>query len=178
VVVVEGSMLSLAPGLTIDVQERVACARRILEGRTTYHDTDLDELVGDGDLLADWYEDWLLIERERLRQLRLHALEALGGQLLADGRFGSAVEAGLAAVNSEPLRESAQRLLISAHLAEGNAADALRQYDRYSMLLGRELGLAPSAKMTTLVSGLRQEGRSEARRYAADRRRQRPIQMK
>src|SRR6266571_3495035 len=50
------------------------------------------------DLLPYWYEDWVLVERERFRQLRLHALEALCEQLTALGRFDHAVEAGIAAV--------------------------------------------------------------------------------
>lgn len=49
----------------------------------------------------------LLIERERLRQLCLHALEALGERLLVAARIGEALEAVLAAVAMEPLRERA-----------------------------------------------------------------------
>ena len=46
----------------------------------------------DGDLLPDWYDDWLMIERERLRQLRVHALEQLAERAMREGRYGHAID--------------------------------------------------------------------------------------
>ena len=66
--------------------------------------------------------------------------------------FGPAIEAGLAAVAGEPLRESARRALIRAYLAEGNQAAAVLQYRRFHSLLDRELGLAPSRSLGSLVN--------------------------
>ena len=57
------------------------------------------------DLLPGWYDDWVVFERERLRQRLLHALEMLSLRLVRQGRFGEAVEAALL-VHAEPLRES------------------------------------------------------------------------
>jgi DNA-binding SARP family transcriptional activator len=111
-------------------------------------------LLARGEILPDWYDDWLVIERERFRQLRVHALERLCDRLTAAGRFAEAVDAGLAAVESEPLRESAHRALIRTHLAEGNACEALRQYRAFRELLRRELGLRPSELMEALVRRL------------------------
>ena len=96
----------------------------------------------------------MLIERERFRQLRLHALEALCERRMAAGRVRHALEAALAAVAAEPLRESAQRTLVRLHLAEGNHAEALRQYHIYRELLNDQLGLEPSTQMQALVHGL------------------------
>jgi DNA-binding SARP family transcriptional activator len=56
------------------------------------------------DLLPDWYDDWLVEDRERVRQLRLHALELLTDELSRSGRHGEAIQAALAAVRLEPLR--------------------------------------------------------------------------
>ena len=103
-----------------------------------------------GDLLPDWYEDWVLVERERFRQLRLHALEAICQHLTDIGRYALALEAGLAAVACEPLRESAQRQVIRTHIMEGNVTEALRQYSGYARLLAEELGARPSASMDRL----------------------------
>jgi DNA-binding SARP family transcriptional activator len=94
------------------------------------------------------------MERESYHQLRLRALEALCRRLSAKGRFGQAVQAGLAAVSGEPLRESARRALIEAHLAEHNVAAALREYEAFHQLLRDELGLDPSEDMRALVEGL------------------------
>ena len=43
-----------------------------------------------GELLPDWYDDWVLLERERFRQLRLHALDALCDDLTRAGRHWDA----------------------------------------------------------------------------------------
>ena len=113
------------------------------------------ELAGLGaDLLPDWYEDWVLIERERFRQLRLRALEAACRRLTEEGRLGEALEAGLMAVSAEPLRESAHRTLVRLHLAAGNAVEARRQYQLCRHLLRSQLGLEPSERMRELVHGL------------------------
>ncbi len=106
------------------------------------------------DLLPYWDEDWVLLERERFRQARLHALEHHSERLLGQQRYGEALQAALGALAGEPLRESAHRLLIEVHLAEGNAAEALRQYHQYRELLRSELGIAPSSGLRQLVRPL------------------------
>lgn len=105
----------------------------------------------EGDLLPLWDEDWVVIERERHRQARLHALEDQARDLLSASRFGEALQAALAAAAGEPLRETPHRLAIQAHLAEGNLSEALRQYDVYRKLLQAELGLRPSTRLHELV---------------------------
>jgi DNA-binding SARP family transcriptional activator len=112
---------------------------------------DVDRASFGADLLPDWTDDWVMIERERLRQLRLHALETLCDRLAEARRFGESVQAGLAAVRAEPLRESAQRSLIRAYLAEGNQGEAIRQYRAFRQLLLEELGVAPSRELEELV---------------------------
>ncbi len=105
----------------------------------------------DSDLLPDWYDDWLMIERERLRQLRLGSLEDAARAATAAGRHGQAVQLALATVSIDPLRESGHRLAIEAHLANGNRFDARRQYETYTRLLRTQAGAAPSAQLTRLV---------------------------
>jgi DNA-binding SARP family transcriptional activator len=107
----------------------------------------------DDDLLPTWDEPWLLIERERQRQLRMHALERLSASLLRAERYPQAITVALAAVQAEPLRESSQRALIAAHLAEGNISEAMRQLDAYRALLRAELGIAPSQPLESMVAG-------------------------
>ncbi len=145
----------LAPGVSVDVRTAVALARRLQDDQQGGPDVDRWEDVLSVDLLPDWYEDWVVFEREQILQLRLHALERLCERLTASGRFGQAVAAGLVAVSAEPLRESAQRALITAYLAEGNRWDALRQYRRYRQMLLAELGVEPTSQMERLMEGLR-----------------------
>jgi DNA-binding SARP family transcriptional activator len=99
-------------------------------------------------------EDWVLIERERFRQLRMRALEAACRRLTEEERLDEALEAGLMAIAAEPLRESAHRMLVLLHLAAGNAVEARRQYQLCRHLLRSQLGLEPSERMRELVSGL------------------------
>jgi DNA-binding SARP family transcriptional activator len=108
----------------------------------------------DSDVLPSWDDDWILIERERHRQSRLHALEELSNSLRTAGRFAEALQAALAAVAGESLRESAHRRVIEVHLAEHNPGEALRQYEIYRRLLHEELGLGPSDTIRNLVRSL------------------------
>jgi DNA-binding SARP family transcriptional activator len=155
------SDLRLAPTVRVDVHDMTSRAERLLRMTSSAAGS-----AGDGwaefdrgsfgaDLLPDWTDDWVMVERERLRQLRLHALELLCDRLVDAGRFGEAVQAGLAAVGAEPLRESAQRSLIRAHLAEGNLGEAIRQYETFRRLLHEELGVAPSRELVGLMPSTR-----------------------
>jgi DNA-binding SARP family transcriptional activator len=144
--------IALSPTVAVDFREGQALAHRVLDPSQDLDD--VAEEVLSADLLPDWTEDWVLMERERYHQLRLRALEALCRRLCAKGRFGQAVQAGLAAVSGEPLRESARRTLIEAHLAEHNVAAALREYEAFHQLLREELGLDPSEDLKALVKGL------------------------
>jgi DNA-binding SARP family transcriptional activator len=155
VVEARGDYLTLNRQVAVDVREFVSRSRRVLGGEDDLGAVGLDMIVVAGDLLPDWYDEWVTIEREHLRQLRLHALERVCVELTQAGRFGQAIEAGLAAIAEEPLHESGHRALIGAHLAEGNRAEALRQYDAYARLMHDELRLDPSPEVTSLVAGLR-----------------------
>jgi DNA-binding SARP family transcriptional activator len=147
--------IALSPTVAVDLREGEALAHRVLDPSQDLDDVAaVDEEVLSADLLPDWTEDWVLMERERYHQLRLRALEALCRRLTAKERFGQAVQAGLAAVSGEPLRESARHALNEAHLAERNGAAALREYEEFTLLLHNELGLEPSEDLRTLVEGL------------------------
>lgn len=149
----EGSYLSLGRDVDVDLREFERLARGVVAG-TASDLLGVDASLFGSDLLPDWYDDWVLIEREHYRQLRLHALDALCERLTAGGRLEEALEVGLAAVAGEPLRESAQRALVRVHLAEGNGGEAVRQYRLYRRLLHEQLGIEPSRLMEELVGVL------------------------
>ncbi len=157
VVEASGPYLALAGAVDVDLHRLTGQARRLVAagGDLEEADTDPDGL-GD-DLLPEWDEDWILYERERLRQLRVHALEALAGRLTSQRRFGEAIDVAHAAVAADPLRESAHRCLIQAHLAEANVGEARRQYELLRALLGDQLGVAPSVELDHLCHGTASE---------------------
>jgi DNA-binding SARP family transcriptional activator len=57
----------------------------------------------------------------------------------------------MTAISADPLRETAQRLLIEAHLAERNWREARRAFDLYRMLLRAELGVEPGCALRRLL---------------------------
>ncbi len=153
--------IKLAPGVTVDVWELDEWAQRILDPLSD------DSLVIPavalyGELLPGWYDDWVLMERERMRILRLHALERLADKLARAGRFSEAIQAANAAVQAEPMRESAHRILIGVHMADGNVVEALREYENFRAMLGAELGVAPTQLMEELVQPIRRGQRRAA----------------
>jgi DNA-binding SARP family transcriptional activator len=152
VVEARGVTLRLAAEIPVDLRDRTEEARRLLVAEEPDVEG-LDDSVFRVDLLPDWYDDWLVIERERFHQLRLRALECACERLAAHGEYARALDAGLAAVAGEPLRESAHRALVKVHLAEGNHAEAVRQYRLYRQLLQEQLGLTPSLQMLELLRG-------------------------
>ena len=80
--------LGLAEGVTVDIRHAQRLARRLLDLAVTPGQSDLSPaamMILSGDLLPGWYDDWVLIEAEDWRQLRLHALEALASRLTAVG---------------------------------------------------------------------------------------------
>jgi DNA-binding SARP family transcriptional activator len=138
--------LVLDTDVQVDLHAIEQWATRLIEGRPAAHDIAIPPSAADAlDLLPGFYDDWALIERERIRQRILHALEALSERLAAAGRFADAIEAAMLAASAEPLRESAHKTLIKAHLAEGNVTEARRVYLAYQALVSRELGVLPSA---------------------------------
>jgi DNA-binding SARP family transcriptional activator len=147
--------LRLADGVALDLSAAKKLAKDLVAGVCSWEEGDAELLLQSGDVLPDWAEDWVSHERELFRQLRLHALEILCAQLAAAGLHGRAVVAGLTAVQCEPLRESAHRVLIDAYLTEGNMVEALRQYHWYRELLKNELGIEPSP---ALLAAIRQWG--------------------
>jgi DNA-binding SARP family transcriptional activator len=151
--------LCIGHDVCVDIDLLSELAEAMIRGRISNPPEDSRAVLTSGELLSDWYDPWLSDARERLRQLRLHALEALCEHELECGNVGAAIVAGLAAVAAEPLRESAHRFLIRAHLAEANAAEALRQYERFRSLLFTELGILPSPHLEELVEPIRVTGR-------------------
>jgi DNA-binding SARP family transcriptional activator len=149
-----GDALGLAAGVRVDVRDLHIWADRVGDRRASADRLTLPDMALLGDLLPGWYDDWVLLERDRLQQLRLYALETVAARLGVAGQHGEALQAAHLAIRAEPLRESAHRTLVRVHLAEGNVVEALRAYELFRDLLRDELGVPPTEQMTRLVHSI------------------------
>lgn len=144
--------LRLREAVEVDVDALVTAIRRVIDdGECGVDQGLLPTLATMGELLPGWYDDWVLLGRERLRQLQLHALELTAAQLSCEGRYAEAIEAALAAVRLEPLRESATRVLIRIHLAEHNVVEAVRRFEVFRRQVVAELGIEPTSELADMV---------------------------
>ncbi len=96
-----------------------------------------------GDLLPGCYEDWLLTERERLRQIYLRALEQLIELLQKQRDYQSAISYAQQLLREDPLAEEAYLYLIRLYALSGDRARALRVYHSCVTTMERELGVEP-----------------------------------
>jgi len=143
---VDGSTLSLSPSVVVDLVELVESVEQVVHHETLDGER-AEHLLGTGVLLPGWYDDWVMFERERLHHRRVRALEVLAVQELETGHADLALAAARDAVALEPLRESAHRLLIRAHLALGNRALAVTVLAHYQRDLARDLHIEPSPEL-------------------------------
>jgi DNA-binding SARP family transcriptional activator len=143
--------LALGESVSVDVHNFRRQAEDLLNEALPWRPEQCRFMGRTAELLPGWDEDWLLLAREQLRQLRLHALEASAARLQALGRYPEAIDVMLAVIADEPLRESAHAALIDAHLRQGNVCEARRQFVIMARLLWSELRIRPAADLTRKV---------------------------
>ena len=160
----DGAGLGIAPGTSVDSRDQEVFATRLLRERVEDAQWIAERLpvIWCSELLPGWYDDWVLYERERLNQLRLHALDYLAAFMSRRDDLAVALQLAFEAVRIEPLRETANARLMEVYLAEGNVSDAVHHYEVVRSLLQRELGLEPSAAVSDLLPAPRVRHRSQA----------------
>ena len=142
--------LELPEGTWVDVLEATRAAdiaeRALGEG-------DLDRAREHGSLASSLLQrpflpgedgPWVEAKRRDLADARERALAILADANLRAGDAPAAVSAAEQLISLAPLRESGYRLLMEAHAASGNRAEALAAYERCRQLLADELGAYPS----------------------------------
>jgi two-component SAPR family response regulator len=129
--------LALSADVHVDLAEAMLLIRAL---PTLPAATSVDTSLLTEDILPGWTATWIVIERERFRQLRLYSIEERSQRLIAAGRFEDAVAMAKVAVSTAPSRESARRALIEAYVALGDLAAAVAEYDEYQELLRSSLG--------------------------------------
>ncbi|HEV8584978.1 MAG TPA: BTAD domain-containing putative transcriptional regulator [Methylomirabilota bacterium] len=148
----EGDALALEPAaVEVDV---TAFERAVREGtaESLAHAATLYQ----GDLLAGFaldessFEEWLIGERERLRELALEGLAKLLANQRKTGATDAAVQTALKLLTLDPLQEPVHRAVMRLYMESGRRGAALRQYQHCVSVLGRELGIEPEPETKTL----------------------------
>lgn len=147
-----GTVLSLSELVDVDLHRVRAQIRELRRAGLNGNVASSLHQLRDAELLPGWYDDWVLFEQSRLRQDRLHAFHIIARESLARCDFEAALEASEAALELEPLYESAVGLLIQAERRQGNNAAALRAFEKYRAKLKEDMGLVPSEAIRRLVA--------------------------
>jgi DNA-binding SARP family transcriptional activator len=113
-------------------------------------------LYGGPYLPDNMYEDWTVVERERLTMLFNDAAMRLGTLLLEEGLAHEAIGLGWRVLENDRAHEEAYRLLMRAHASLGERSTALRLYSRCVTMLHEELGVEPLPDTTALYNTLRE----------------------
>ena len=147
-----GTVLSLSELVDVDLHRVRALIRELGQVGLNGNVASCLHQLRDAELLPGWYEDWVLFEQSRLRQDRLHAYHLIARESLARCDYEFALEASEAALELEPLYESAVGLLVQAERKQGNNAAALRAFGKYQVKLKEDMGLEPSEAIQRLVA--------------------------
>jgi predicted ATPase/DNA-binding SARP family transcriptional activator len=111
----------------------------------------------DGFSLADSpaFEEWAVLERERLLRQALVALDRLAGWYKQRGDFDRALHYARRRTQLEPWQEQGQRQLMRLLALDGQRNAALAQYETLRHLLAEELTVEPADETVALYRQIR-----------------------
>ena len=111
-----------------------------------------------------------MLERERLGELRDHALDACVALEIEAGHAARCIADLEAMVKDKPLRERRWLLLMTALYRDGRVADALRTYQYARKVFAEELGIDPGPELRALEEQILLAGvESDTADHAVDR---------
>jgi len=108
------------------------------------------------------FEEWLLAERERLRELALEALARLLAHQAKSQATERAIRTAIRLLALDPLQEPAHRTLMRLYARQGRRSAALKQYQVCVGVLRRELGAEPEPETRRLYQDILQQRVSES----------------
>jgi len=115
-----------------------------------------------GPLLEGWYQDWCLLERERLQNMYLTMLDKLMGYCEVCRDYETSLLYGMRIMCYDRARERTHRRLMRLYYLLGDRAEALRQYERCAAALDEELGVNPSKSTLALYKQIQADQLNES----------------
>ncbi len=101
------------------------------------------------------FEEWAMLERERLRRLQIQVLDALVDAAGRDRHYRAGIDLAMRLLQIDPLRESAHRQLMRLHARLGQRSNALAQYQACERVLRDELDVLPDTETRALAERIR-----------------------
>lgn len=105
-----------------------------------------------GDFLAGFYDDWVLVEQERLREIYLQILQRLMDTEKATGAYDAALRAALALIAVDPLQETAYQQAMRLALQLSRPQEARRLYEQCQATFRAELGIEPAPETAAILT--------------------------
>lgn len=113
-------------------------------------------LYRDDYLVEDLYEDWTMVERERLSNAYMDALGRLADHYMETGRHQECIGACYRVLEKDRCHEESYRLLMRCYVRLGMRGRAIRQYRLCEEILYREYGLVPASETRDLYENFLQ----------------------
>jgi WD40 repeat protein/DNA-binding SARP family transcriptional activator len=107
-----------------------------------------------GELLPGFYDEWVVLERDRIKGIFERTIQQLLNQLVRDQRWADVSEWGERWISVGQSPEPAYRALMSAAAAGGDVAGVATAYRRCVAALRADLGVDPSPQTHLLYESL------------------------
>ncbi len=108
----------------------------------------------EGELLPGFYDDWIDLERERLKSVYEQRMKGLLERLVNEHRWAAVLEWGERWIGHGQFSEQPYRALMRAHWALGDRANLAATYHRLRDSLEQEMDIEPSPQTQKLYDEL------------------------
>lgn len=154
--------------LDVDKFEKGILQLRGIEGQdlTKVQSHNLEQTLAlyRGDLLEGRYQEWCILERERLQQVYLTALDKMMDYCEVNHHFEQGLAYGAQILRLDQARENTHRQLIRLQYLAGNRTGALRQYERCKIILRNVLKVQPAQSTSDLYQQIQKDSLSGVRK--------------
>ena len=106
-------------------------------------------------LIEELYEDWTMVERERLANAYVDMLGRLAVRYMEMGRYQSSIRACYRLLEKDRCHEDSYRILMSCYVSLGMRGRALRHYRLCEDVLKQEYGTVPSSETRSLYDSIK-----------------------